>query len=80
MKLLGSYVSSTSAYTLAVKIFTASGEAILTCAMGMCAEFGVDSMMMRGSRPGWNRSDVRFSFGGFIIAGTAPGVLFRVFC
>ena len=36
-------------------------------------------MMMRGSRSGWNRSDVLFSFGGVIIAGTAPGVLFFVF-
>ena len=49
------------------------------CAMGMRAEFGVDSMMMSGSRSGWNRSDVLFSLGGVIIAGTAPGVLFCVF-
>ena len=45
----------------------------------MRAEFGVDSMMMRGSRSGWKRSDVLFSFGGVIIAGTAPGVLFSFF-
>ena len=79
MKLVGSHVSSTSAYTLAVKKFTASGETIFTCAMGIRAEFGVDWMMIRGSRSGWNRSDVLFSLGGVIIAGTAPGVLFRIF-
>ena len=68
MKSLGSHVSSTSAYTLALKTFTASGETILTCAMGMRAEFGVDSMMMRGSRSEWNLSDVHFSFGGVSVA------------
>ena len=43
--------------------------------MGMRDEFGVDSMMTRGSRSGWNRRDILVSFGGVIIAGTAPGVL-----
>ena len=73
MKSLGSHVSSTSAYISAVKKCTASGETMLTCAIGMRAEFGVDSMMMRCSRSGWNRSDVLVSFGGVIIAGNLPG-------
>ena len=80
MESMGSHVASTSAYTLAVKKITASGEIILMCAMGMRAEFGVDSMMMSGSRSRWNRRDVLFSLDGVIIAGTAPGVLFCVFC
>ena len=36
-------------------------------------------MTTRGSRSGWNRSDVLVSVGGVIIAGTVQGVLFRVF-
>ena len=47
--------------------------------MGVLVELGVVSMMTSGSRSGLNRSNVLVSFGGVIIAGTVPGVLFRVF-
>ena len=79
MKLVGSHFSSTSAYTLGFFKFTASGETIFMCAVGMRAEFSVESMTMSQSRSGWNRSDFRSSLGGVIIAGTAPVVLFCVF-
>ena len=47
--------------------------------MGILVELGVVLMMTIGSRSGLNRSDVLVSFGGVIIAGTVPGVVFRVF-
>ena len=79
MKLLGSHVSSTSAYTLAVKKITASDKIMFTCTMGMRAEFGVDSMMMSGSRFGWNRSDVCFSLGGLLSRRPSRGCCFAFF-
>ena len=47
--------------------------------MGILVELGVVSMMTSGSRFGWNFIAVLVSVGGINIAGTAPGVLFRVF-
>ena len=52
---------------------------MFTRAMGILVELGVVSMMTSGSRFRGNRSVVLFSVGGMTIAGTAPGVLFRVF-
>ena len=80
MKLLVSHVSSSSAYTLTIKIFTALGETIFTCAMGMRAELEVVLLMMIRSQFGWNQNNVRFFGRGAVIAGTAPVLVFCFFC